>query len=444
MSSGNLKPGPAAGDSDIRNAPIIETFVNRESELGTLSEPRPTTLQVNTLITPVQHRQSMPYEGVSARLADYPQSARILSGVHATPVHLTGQTSINIRENPSTQSSQSQQNNNMLFQKSSLHIRFTDEKQNRRREPKTNVLQHSCVSEDTNDCLQNQISSHYDFSNSARNCEDTLGRPMADRKAHTFCLSTSILALVLILLESCFLLACLNTKKNCATVASFVFRAALLSIIIILLEIIKSFLQRVKPSKMAGSHSANTVSVDIPVPRGGFKVRFRKCTAQPVLIISSSVDYIIDRRRCFIGKKALLTVIMTLFYFALIVILSDAVVWLSTKHSDLLKNVTLRNASNASSFIIKPKEMCLIPEILVGLICLVFHTSLVTLRLAICCIRSWAKGVRLLTAHHRSTVAHGSLFPLMEALLTSTDPGTVPHQHAENPSLNVSSEAAKS
>lgn len=444
MSNGNLKPGPAAGDSDIRNAPIIETFVNRESELGTLSEPRPTNLQVNTLITPVQHRQSMPYEGVSARLADYPQSARIFSGVHVTPVHLTGQTSVNIRENPSTQSSQSQQNNNMPFQKSSLHVGFSDENQNRRKGPKTNILQNSFVIEDTSDCMRNQIPSLCESPNSARNRENALFRPTAYRKAHVFCLSTSILALVLILLESCFLLACLCIKNNCATVASFVFRAALLSIILILLELIKSILQRMKSSKLTSSCSANTTSVGLPVPRGGFEVSFGKSTVQPVLIISSSVDYVVDRRRCFGGKKASLTVIVTLLYLALLVILSDAAVWLPTKHSDLLKYETLRNASNASSFIIKPKEECSTPDILVGMICLVFHALLVTPRLVICCIRSWSEGIHLLTAHRRSTVVHGPLFPLKEALLTSTDPVTAPHQHTENPSLNISSEAAKS
>ncbi|EUB63728.1 hypothetical protein EGR_01351 [Echinococcus granulosus] len=293
MSNGNLKPGPAAGDSDIRNNPIIEAFVNRESELGTLSEPRPTALQVSTLITPVQHRQSMPYEGVSARLADYPQSARIFSGVHVTPVHLMGHTSVNIRDNPSIQSSQSQQNNNMLFQKSSLDVELS-EKQNRRGGPKTNIVQHSCVDDDeTSDCLRDQVSSLYKSSNSARNYEGMLCKTITYGKAHIFCLSASIVTFVLILFESRFLLACLYTENDCATVASFVFRAALLSIIIILLELIKLLLQRVKSTKLTSPYPANTASADLSVPGDGLEVRFGKSTAQPVISVFSSVDRVV-------------------------------------------------------------------------------------------------------------------------------------------------------
>nr|CDS15885.1 hypothetical protein EgrG_000829000 [Echinococcus granulosus] len=433
MSNGNLKPGPAAGDSDIRNNPIIEAFVNRESELGTLSEPRPTALQVSTLITPVQHRQSMPYEGVSARLADYPQSARIFSGVHVTPVHLMGHTSVNIRDNPSIQSSQSQQNNNMLFQKSSLDVELS-EKQNRRGGPKTNIVQHSCVDDDeTSDCLRDQVSSLYKSSNSARNYEGMLCKTITYGKAHIFCLSASIVTFVLILFESRFLLACLYTENDCATVASFVFRAALLSIIIILLELIKLLLQRVKSTKLTSPYPANTASADLSVPGDGLEVRFGKSTAQPVISVFSSVDRVVGWRRCFDGKKALITAIMSSFYLVLLAILSDAAIWLSTKHLNFLKHETLRKVSNASSFVIRPTEECPILVIHVGLVCLVFHALAVTPRLAICCIRSCGDGIRLRIVHRRSTVVHAPVSPNGNAVNFHRPNGHVPSTCQKSP-----------
>ncbi|VDM25686.1 unnamed protein product [Hydatigera taeniaeformis] len=430
MSGGNIKPGPAAGDSETRNAPVIETFVNRESELGTLSEPRPATLQVNALITPVQHRQSMPYEGVSARLADHPQSTRIFSGVHVTPAHLTGQASINVRETPSTQFGQNQQNNNMLFQKSTLHVQLTGVKQNRRIGPKTNILQHYSIINGKDICLLNQISPLHDFPNSAGTCRTMLRKTVVYRKAHAFCLSTSIVALVPILLESCFLLASLYIKNNCAIIASFVSRTAVLSIIIVLLELTKSSLQKVKLSKSTASYSSNTASIDFPTSRNGFEMCTKKGLALPVLILSSSVDCAVDRRRC--DEKTLLTMVQILLYLTLLVILFGAAVWLSLKRFDLLKHETFGNASSGSSPIIEPKKECSTSDINVGLFILVTHALLMTLRLVIYCTSSWTKGMCLLTAHRRSTAVHGPLFPLMEVPLPSLDHLPVFHQHAES------------
>ncbi|VDD81091.1 unnamed protein product [Mesocestoides corti] len=415
MPSRNSNPGPAAGDSNCRsNATVEALFVNQESELGTVSEPRTASAQVASLVPPpVQHRQSAPFEWVHRGLIDPPQTTRVMSDVQVSPMRLTGRAALNISNDQGVQANSNQQNNNMSPQESSRSVRFAHVEKGHARRSKTGT---SCKTLD--DCGNKE--DPFPFRPAYFNLENKIKAPTprstAYRKARFHCLLSLVSALFLLFFESCFMFACLYLRIRCAFIASFIFRVALLSVTIILLELAQSFFWRDFSSENQNSHlysthsdlqpsvtasPLTTITIDRPVLKRDFwfQSSIERGIANPDFVTPSPVDSIADKQRILDGKKVALKVIVTVLYLVILTILLNGVIWIPSQ--SVLRSENSTTVARIDSPLTKPDSECPKLGVYVGLTYAGIHVVLIALRMVLCCATGFGGGIRLLASKCR-------------------------------------------
>ena len=172
--------GPAAGDSDIRNAFVFGTLlVSQGSERSTLSEPQPSTIRLGILdIPPVNYRRSQSYE----RITNHSQTDGLLNDARVTPVELFRTPGISFHNNPSIQSSRGQQNNNMAQKCQMRHLRFSNIGSTRKKGLLPSASNSFRYTEEGKNRSDIDASSQVVFSASACTCQNVLPKARCHRK----------------------------------------------------------------------------------------------------------------------------------------------------------------------------------------------------------------------------------------------------------------------
>lgn len=445
MSSGNRKPGPAAGDSDLRNNAIIESlFVSRESELATLSEPRHANANATTLVPPpVQHRQSLPVENTQGNYTEYSQlpATRALSDAIALHVPIN-RTANNNSDNPEEILSPIQMNNNMADDQQPRRVRFADQE---RRSKLSKSALGSGISRKPSIADKEDFPGfgtlQPDFLNAGIKLKTAAPKSMAYRRAQILCLVSVAVILAFILFETIFMLGCIYLKRNCPSIAGFICRVALLSIIIAILEWIRAYLWRDKSpvydrfpqsARHVGSDDAMHLQMMVGSLNGEDQSAPTTVVNPPVLQMPTSIsapvsDYQVERRRCFDGKQVTLAIIATVFYFTVIVLLLDAAVWIPVQ----LFNATARTQNMTSPIITHSngttdqEKACSSSGIYVGLVYLAIHATLIVLRIVAWCIANCGSSVRLFVSRYRATgrAAHAIMEVPFSSELTTCGAG---------------------
>ncbi len=456
MPVGNQKPGPAAGDSETRHNAIIESlFVSRESDLRTLSEPRQTSLHTATLVPPpVQHRQSFPAELTQGRTAEfaYIPVSRTLSDAHMNTLRAQGQTMNNSSQPAQVTPMNSQSNNNMPIDESSRHVRFADEtRQSKRSHSRTGSRlsrRFSFGGKDDFGSLQP------DFLNAGIKLKTAAPKSMAYRRAKIMCLLSAVSLFAFILFEVVFMFTCIYLKKSCPSIAAFICRVAMISVIISVLEWTRSYLWRENTPRSEQDlqpHSANEDAMHLSMMASNLNTTGDNQTpANGDFGISSppADDFTTtglsmgpplsgrgqgdQRRRCLDGRQVALAVIIGVFYFTVVVLLLDAAVWIPWQYRLSLEDVVL--PANASMNVSNLKnetnvgEKCPTPSIYVSLVYLAMHAIMILLRVVLVCVTSCGNGMRFLASRYRSPARPAEIVmgvPFSTELTTTYESPTV-------------------
>ncbi|KAL7063152.1 hypothetical protein AAHC03_0793 [Spirometra sp. Aus1] len=460
------RAGLAAGDSEVPPSIVLDhhlpehVSVPLNDDHNTISEPRGRPQSPARGPEPLVHRHSTPavwgsdftvsniIGGQRSMVRDIPGSTS--SGVR-TPVEVPSYNVNNWNEIRSDDNTEAeiypQQNNNMPTEspkeaKKTLRVKFALEnraspdyrassRQPRVRTPSNSVnrqpnFEGMAVSNENFPDLESLEST---FCNQEK-CDDfksVVTKGIAYRRARIICLSGSVFAILVAILETCFMFASLALRVKCPDVAGFLGKVSLLFLVVVILEWFrcciwrdvthvdnKSHLSTQEEATLVHTNTLNPLDKEEPNALGLqptvnslSDLRADVVLGELTQIRSSAPSTGPLRRFSLDGKQVAVSFILFVIYFILLGLLLDGAFWIPSEYN---RSVSLDQTDQNKTFNgTAPVTYCPASGFRTGLCFLVMHCLLLGVRMAFCCMSGFGGAVRfIISRFHKPSLQHPS------------------------------------